>query len=150
LNNDLFDALHKSGYHMAAVPPLPGFTSGIGALRKFDAVLASPGTTLLTDAVEKVRGLPSLRNNRIRRACLANQCCPNGADLESILLGEVPKIFFRQHRPGAALSRAENPALQRAPVVANPLCYSAILAREQSMQFSWVRIPARRSRDAAG
>jgi hypothetical protein len=46
------------------------------------------------DAVEKVRVQSPSRNNRIRRAQPANQCCVEDADFESILLGQTPKFPF--------------------------------------------------------
>jgi hypothetical protein len=61
----------------------------------------------MTDAVEKVGGSPASRNNRIVEVCLLNQCCASEADLESILLREVRKIFF-QHGviPGSRHTQA--------------------------------------------
>jgi hypothetical protein len=58
----------------------------------------------LTDAVEKVGGILLTRNNRIIGVDFLNRTCAFDAHFESILLGEAPKIFFRQHRPEAAMS----------------------------------------------
>jgi hypothetical protein len=53
----------------------------------------------LKDAVEKVRGIPRTRNNRIIGVDFLNRTCAFDAHFESISLGDPPKIFFRQHRP---------------------------------------------------
>jgi hypothetical protein len=55
----------------------------------------------MTDAVEKVRSIPPVRNNRIGTNDLLNQCCAFSSSLESMLLGKPFKIFFQQHRPRA-------------------------------------------------
>jgi hypothetical protein len=52
---------------------------------------------VLTDAVEKVGGMPPARNNRIIGANFLNRYCVFGAHLESMLL--ALKILFQQHRP---------------------------------------------------
>src|SRR5262245_17883706 len=46
-----------------------------------------------------------MRNNRITRHDLLNQCCVSRIVLESILLGDARKIFFRQHRSDSYLRR---------------------------------------------
>src|SRR5262252_9332536 len=57
---------------------------------------------LMTDAVEKVGATLTTRNNRIAQAGFLNRSCAFDARLESILLEDPLKIFFRQYR-----SRAE-------------------------------------------
>jgi len=57
---------------------------------------------VVADAVEKVRGILLIRNNRIIRVGFLNRTCAFDAHFESILLRDPPKIFFRQHRPEAA------------------------------------------------
>src|SRR5262252_9134080 len=54
---------------------------------------------LLTDAVEKVGATLTTRNNRIAQAGFLNRSCAFDARLESILLEDPLKIFFRRHRP---------------------------------------------------
>src|SRR5215471_13536228 len=54
---------------------------------------------LMTDAVEKVGATLTTRNNRIAQAGFLNRSCAFDARLESILLEDPLKIFFRQHRP---------------------------------------------------
>src|SRR5262252_4993844 len=58
---------------------------------------------LMTDAVEKVGATLTTRNNRIAQAGFLNRSCAFDARLESILLEDPLKIFFRQHRPIADL-----------------------------------------------
>jgi hypothetical protein len=48
----------------------------------------------LTDAVEKVLGMPPARNNRIMGAEFLNRSCAFDARLESMLLGDPPKNPF--------------------------------------------------------
>src|SRR5262252_5788708 len=52
----------------------------------------------LTDAVEKVGATLPTRNNRIAQAGFLNRSCAFAARLESILLEDPLKIFFRQYR----------------------------------------------------
>jgi hypothetical protein len=59
----------------------------------------------VTDAVEKVGGILLMRNNRIIRVDFLNGTWAFDAHLESMLLREPPKIFFRQHRPTADISQ---------------------------------------------
>jgi hypothetical protein len=49
---------------------------------------------LRADAVEKVRGMPAERNNRISGASFLNRTCAYGARLESILLADPPQNLF--------------------------------------------------------
>src|SRR5262252_5869322 len=56
---------------------------------------------LMTDAVEKVGATLTTRNNRIAQAGFLNRSCAFDARLESILLEDPLKIFFRQYRPEA-------------------------------------------------
>jgi len=53
----------------------------------------------MTDAVEKVPGMPPARNKRIMGAEFLNRSCAFDARLESMLLGDPLKILFQQHRP---------------------------------------------------
>src|SRR5215472_7941743 len=53
---------------------------------------------LRVDAVEKVGATLTTRNNRIAQAGFLNRSCAFDARLESILLEDPLKIFFRQHR----------------------------------------------------
>jgi hypothetical protein len=61
----------------------------------------------MTDAVEKVGGMPLARNNRIMGANFLNQSCAFDARLESILLGDPPQNPFstasthKRHAAGA-------------------------------------------------
>src|SRR5262249_6041789 len=64
--------------------------------------LAGPS---LTDTVEKVPGKWQPRNNRIVGTSFLNRTCAVDARLESILLGDPLKIFFRQYRPEPDLTR---------------------------------------------
>jgi len=48
----------------------------------------------LADAVEKVRGILPMRNNRILGVAFLNRTCAFDAHFESILPGDHPKIFF--------------------------------------------------------
>jgi hypothetical protein len=57
----------------------------------------------MTDAAEKVRGMATERNNRIVGATFLNRICAYSARLESILLADCLKIFFRQLRPNRSL-----------------------------------------------
>src|SRR5262249_8393618 len=57
---------------------------------------------LRVDAVEKVGATLTTRNNRIVQAGFLNRSCAFDARLESILLEDPLKIFFREYR-----SRAE-------------------------------------------
>src|SRR5262252_10856098 len=54
---------------------------------------------LWADAVEKVGATLPTRNNRIAQAGFLNRSCAFAARLESILLEDPLKIFFRQYRP---------------------------------------------------
>ena len=54
---------------------------------------------LLADAVEKVSATLTTRNDRIAQAGFLNRSCAFDARLESILLEDPLKIFFRQYRP---------------------------------------------------
>jgi hypothetical protein len=54
---------------------------------------------LLADAVEKVGATLTTRNNRIAQAGFLNRSCAFAARLESILLEDPLKIFFRRYRP---------------------------------------------------
>src|SRR5215471_154021 len=56
---------------------------------------------LMTDAVEKVGATLTTRNNRIAQAGFLNRSCAFDARLESILLEDPLKIFFRQYRSKA-------------------------------------------------
>jgi hypothetical protein len=51
-------------------------------------------TTPMTDAVEKVPGMPPARNKRIMGAEFLNLSCAFDARLESMLLGDLPKNPF--------------------------------------------------------
>src|SRR5215831_19366010 len=51
------------------------------------------------DTVEKVGATLPTRNNRIAQAGFLNRSCAFAARLESILLEDPLKIFFRQYRP---------------------------------------------------
>ena len=53
----------------------------------------------LADAVEKVRSVPSARNNRIILADFLNRSCAFDARFESILLAAAAQNPFQQHRP---------------------------------------------------
>src|SRR5262252_7385122 len=53
---------------------------------------------LWVDAVEKVGATLTTRNNRIAQAGFLNRSCAFDARLESILLEDSLKIFFRQYR----------------------------------------------------
>jgi hypothetical protein len=54
----------------------------------------------MTDAVEKVGGMPSVRNNRIAGDDFLNRSCAFGGRLESMLLGDPPsKSFFNSIDP---------------------------------------------------
>src|SRR5215813_1925826 len=55
--------------------------------------------SVLTDVVEKVGATLTTRNNRIAQAGFLNRSCAFAARLESILLEDPLKIFFRQYRP---------------------------------------------------
>jgi hypothetical protein len=59
---------------------------------------------LRIDAVEKVGGMPSVRNKRIVGDDFLNRSCALGLRLESILLGDPLKILFQQYRPLADLA----------------------------------------------
>src|SRR5215470_18684206 len=50
------------------------------------------------------------RNNRIAQAGFLNRSCAFDARLESILLEEPLKIFFRQHRPIADINKVTKSA----------------------------------------
>jgi hypothetical protein len=50
------------------------------------------------DAAEKGLSMSPARNYRISGADILNRSCAFDADLESILLGDPPKILFQQHR----------------------------------------------------
>jgi hypothetical protein len=63
----------------------------------------------VTDAVEKVGGMPPARNNRIMGADFANRTCAFGARLESMLLRDPLKILFQQHRPQAVMRWSSRP-----------------------------------------
>jgi hypothetical protein len=72
----------------------------------------------VTDAVEKVDGMPPARNNRIAGDHFLNRSCVFGGRLESMLLGEPLKILFQQHRPQGDMlhpSSAEQVAVLSAP-----------------------------------
>ena len=58
----------------------------------------SPRSRLRVDAVEKVSATLTTRNNGIAQAGFLNRSCAFDARLESILLGDPLKIFFRQYR----------------------------------------------------
>ncbi len=58
---------------------------------------------LMADAVEKVGGILLRRNNRIVGVHFLNRTCAFRPHFESMLLRNPLKIFFRQHRPKAAV-----------------------------------------------
>ena len=60
---------------------------------------------LWVDAVEKVGATLTTRNNRIAQAGFLNRSCAFDARLESILLEDPLKIFFRQYRPEGDVAR---------------------------------------------
>jgi hypothetical protein len=62
----------------------------------------------LADAVEKVDVAMPKRNNRIGEADILNRSCAFDAYLESILLQDPLKIFFRQHWPVCDMRPIEN------------------------------------------
>jgi len=62
---------------------------------------------LRIDAVEKVGVTLTTRNNRIAQAGFLNRSCAFDARLESILLEDPLKIFFRQYRSLAAKPLSE-------------------------------------------
>ena len=64
-------------------------------------IYCSCSQLVMADAVEKVRGIPLTRNNRIIGVDSLNRTCASVVHFKSILLGEPPKIFFQQHRPRA-------------------------------------------------
>jgi hypothetical protein len=53
---------------------------------------------LRVDAVEKVGGMPAVRNKRIVGDDFLNRSCALGLRLESILLGDRLKILFQRYR----------------------------------------------------
>jgi len=63
----------------------------------------------VADAVEKVGGMPSARNNRIMGADFLNRYCVFGTRLEPILLGDPPQNPFStaSAQGGRADRRAE-------------------------------------------
>jgi len=77
-------------------------------LGTLDVLLTSSEGQPLTDAVEKVRGIPLERNNRIITVHFLNRTCAFHPHFESMLLRDLPKIFFRQHRPQAVMPMCES------------------------------------------
>src|SRR5215831_7113216 len=89
-------------------------TSGNGPSRRFhnvrataafvaraDSLCSLRALSKLTDAVEKVGATLTTRNNRIAQAGFLNRSCAFDARLESILLEDPLKIFFRRYRSKA-------------------------------------------------
>src|SRR5262252_3867461 len=77
---------------------------------------------LWVDAVEKVGATLTTRNNRIAQAGFLNRSCAFDARLESILLEDPLKIFFRQYRPKADIRQIHDRLSVRSrPGTARPM-----------------------------
>ena len=92
-----FAAVHESGCGPSRKCPRSAPTSAYEG--KAEKICSLRVVLFVTDAVEKVGATLPTRNNGIAQAGFLNRSCAFAARLESILLEDPLKIFFRQYRP---------------------------------------------------
>jgi hypothetical protein len=98
-----------------------------------ESVLTRNGRPHRVDAVEKVCGDPSVRNNRIGPMGSLNRCCTFSTVLESMLLTEDPKIPFQQYRSNSVLpARSATPWVFRRKRKSSPSLAMSQKCREQT------------------